>query len=170
MKTNLQDNNQMIFYEKFLNEGIYLIKEKIQVVDDKEETIVHEPKIDYKKPSNQILMIFSYEKDILIAPKDELFLEKILEAINISRKDVEIFNIQMTGKKIEDLIKEENPTIICCFGLNQSQLPESTKDQDVTILENAKILSSPELSVIAADINLKRKLWANLKKIFDDIS
>ncbi len=137
-----------------------------KTIIEKKSEIVPEPiKIEENKKEIPLLLLAN---DISVAEK--VFLEKVLNAVNLSLDEIEIFT-----KK--DLQKSDFKTFatgktyqrIISFGLPYSQIGISKMfvPYEITIIKNIQFLMTELLPVVVNDLAHKRIFWACLKQMFN---
>ncbi len=107
--------------------------------------------------------------------KDEqMIFNKILKALNLSEDQIFIIdyisNIK-SDKKLRDLIRQLNPKIIVSLGSHISQFILSTNENVDSLriknnfLKEAKVIPTYSLKNIKNNLDLKRRVWNDLKVI-----
>ena len=117
-----------------------------------------------------ILIILKYEDAVHIPDKQLAFLTKLLAACNLNLGDIAILNFQNYGQAgFANIISFFKSKVVFLFGVSPDEfgLPLLFPAFQVQAYKEASYLYSPSLEEIEPDINLKTKLWACLKKIFN---
>ncbi len=182
------------FLPHFINETVYSIKgdvtpnvekpdmnsetppvesnKKVEIADQKQEVAVSKEVVPQKadlkfKGSNQrkVLIIVDYADHEYIAPEDEEFLSKVLQAVNISMTEVALLNLVSNSDfDYADALKFEAAHILY-FGKNKI-LPSQFTNYSIQSVSNRQVLLSPSLAQIAAATSEKKLLWGALKQMF----
>lgn len=116
------------------------------------------PKLSYKGNfAKEVLIIFSDNTLDELNAGDEEFLLKVLGAVDLGLEDVAILNVSQ-GQDWKNVL---SPTHVLGFGV-----PELPAGYQITAHDEAAHLYCDALSVIAENVELKKKLWAGLKSMF----
>ncbi len=137
-----------------INESIYLIDEKEVIDEEEKETLIG------KNIFNKDFIIYLNHVEFKETEILEPFLEKILQAVNISFNDVQIFDIKDFNIK---LVRESDVKHCIVFG-------DTFKSLDKYLFEashNLKCMFVDGLNQINEDIKLKKQLWTALKLMFN---
>lgn len=160
-------NNENIFLKYLIDEEIYLIDErKIENQSDQysQENATNNMTGIYKE---EIILLLDYSDHATIPESENEFLRKVLISVHIDQKEVKyLYQDDATGLSIEDF---DNCTIIAFLNQipdNLSGLFKSERYVLNTYLNNGLLWCDP-LDKIKDDKNLKRKLWDQLKILFD---
>ena len=144
----------LIDEEKFHSSSHPLKKEEISFLGKNEKNI----------------LILVNEKDVPFLQDPDLnFLIGILGACKLSMADVALVNCnQGIPVNSTKLSAKFNPSKNILFGVAPSalELPLHFPHNQIQHYNNQVYLSSPSLKEIAADKELKQKLWDSLRKIF----
>ncbi len=136
---------------------------------DKTELSDHSGSINYYGGyQHGVLVLVNRPSSNSLIPKDRLVLENILKAVNLSFSDVAIVNISQKADLTSQRILEDfKPKQILGFGLPDDFLNDPPKPYTLANLaDGCTIVISDPLSTIAAQKNLKVKLWQGLKHLF----
>jgi hypothetical protein len=115
-----------------------------------------------------VLILVNQPSSSSLIPKERLVLENILQAVGLSFSDVAVINIrQEEGLTSQRILEEYKPKQIIGFGLPEAFLPDQPAPyQLATLTDGTMVLVGDQLSMIAADKNLKIQLWKSLKHLF----
>ena len=109
--------------------------------------------------------------DITHLPDKQLsFLTKLLAACNLTLADVAILNFHhYNSSDFDKLINYFKPKVVLLFDIEPGEfgMPMKFPQFQVQGYRDSVFVSSPSLDTIEPDKNLKGKLWACLKKIFN---
>jgi hypothetical protein len=118
----------------------------------------------------KVLIVVNY-KEVIHIPDAQLgFLTNLLGACNLNLGDSAIFNShQYSATDFNNIISFFGPKTIFLFGIKPDDfgLPILFPHFQVQAFNDATYLFTPSLQEIEADKNLKSKLWACLKKMFN---
>jgi len=120
-----------------------------------------------------ICFLVSSPQDIFIGDEQRLFLEKILAACKISLDDIALINTKNHLIDLEELKTQFHPQILFLWGARPaiSGLELDLPDLTVTIQESLRIIPVLQAERMSRDDaegrELKRSLWAILKKLFN---
>lgn len=163
------------FLKFLLTDEVYVIDEQLEPspitqkvvdkVDVKPETkeVILSPKQDNLKvesvstPTSEILVLFSNADDDHLHTEESSFLQKILSAVKMDINKVDLINVEK---------KDSNPTLykkVIAF-TSQHGLPANNKYQ--LSVSDQTVLLADDLSAISSSVDLKKKLWAELQKMF----
>ena len=116
------------------------------------------------------LVVVRYADAVHLPDKQLSFLSKLLAACNLSLADVAILNFQdLQPSQFNDILNYFNPKSVLLFGIKSSEfgMPMNFPDFQVQAYKAVVYVSSPTLESIEPDKDLKGKLWASLKKIYN---
>ena len=155
----------MVFHE-----DIYAIDEKndsasegvSESIPEKDESKDKLP-LKYKGTNeHQLLILVSNSAEEFLSAKETAFLGNILKAVNYNLEDVAIVNMHSCDHSIDEITDIILPEQIISFGT------EGMGGNLYTIFDQQDIknLSADDLSAIEENIDLKKKLWQQLKILF----
>jgi hypothetical protein len=163
-------NNESIFLKYLIDEEIYLIDERnSENQSDRysQEDDKHEITGIFK---DKIILLLDYSDHVTIPETDKEFLHKVLISVHVDDKKVKYLHQEDTiGLSIEDF---DNCKIIAFLNQipdNLSALFKSERYVTNTYLNNKLVWCDP-LDKTKDDNILKRKLWDQLKILFDILS
>lgn len=116
------------------------------------------------------LIVVRYADAIHLPDKQLSFLIKLLAACNLNLADVAIFNFHgQEASSFTELFTYFNPKTVLLFAVKPSEfgMPMNFPEFQVQAHKDALFVTSPALETIEPDKNLKGKLWASLKKIYN---
>jgi len=116
------------------------------------------------------LIVVRYTDAVHLPDKQLSFLTKLLAACNLNLADVAILNFQsLQASQFSEIFNYFNPKSALLFDIKPTEfgMPMNFPDFQVQAYKNAVFVSSPSLENIEPDKNLKGKLWACLKKIYN---
>jgi hypothetical protein len=119
--------------------------------------------------NKKILLMANYTNAAFLPDKQLDFLTNILSACKFSLADVAILNSANAGDtNYKTLTKELQMQYAILFGISPASLslPVNFPAYQVQAFSNCTYLYSDSLEALAADKELKAKLWLCLKKIF----
>ncbi len=156
------------FLSLFLTDPVYVIAEAAPPTHQEEE---EEVPVTYMGQNNkQICILVSDAEAEFLSEKDETFLLKILQAVNLSFNDVALINgHNLSETTIADALVQVSYKILICFG----DAPEDinlkkylTKYEYLSDEQDRIYLQADALLDIAADRSRKQQLWKCLQEIF----
>lgn len=156
------------FLSLFLNESVYIVDEP----EPLESTEPELPEIQYKGQNKQKILIMVYdEKEEFLSEKDEAFLLKVLQAVQLTINDIALVNCQNLEDPANNFTALNNISYktLISFGEIPEALPFSkylVKYQLNTDEQNRVYLQADALKDIARDRTKKQLLWKNLQEIF----
>ena len=163
-------NNESIFLKYLIDEEIYLIDERKsenQTNPNGQEDDNYEVKELFKGTT---ILLLDYSDHAAIPETDKEFLHKVLISVHVDDKKVKYLHQEDTiGLSIEDF---DNCKIIAFLNQipdNLSALFKSERYVTNTYLNNKLVWCDP-LDKTKDDNILKRKLWDQLKILFDILS
>ena len=154
------------FLPFFLTEPVYIIPEAALPAEP--EVVVPE----FLGENQREILILVYEKDAqFLSESNQVFLEKVLQALGLSWADVALVN----WAHQEDLFLPENLSLIpfqqcVAFGPlpPEWEMGNCFKQYHVTQdASGSKLLWADALADIAPDLEKKRRLWQGLKSVFE---
>ena len=160
-------NNESIFLKYLIDEEIYLIDER----NGENQSDRYNQEDDNQEITgtfkDDTIMLLDYSDHTKIPETDKEFLHKVLVSVHIDRKDIKyLYQEDAKGLSVEDF---DNCKIIAFLNQipnNLSALFESERYVTNTYLNNKLVWCDP-LDKTKDDNILKRKLWNQLKKLFD---
>lgn len=151
---------------------ISLFKNSLYMEESRAEGKVKEEKTVFKylgQNNKKIILLVNYADAAFLPDKQLEFLTSVLTACKLSLADVAIINSSNAGDiSYKSLSKELQMQFAILFGINPSSLslPVDFPVYQVQSFSNCTYLYSDSLEAMAADKELKTKLWLCLKKIF----
>jgi hypothetical protein len=122
---------------------------------------------------NSVCFLVYYPDDEFI-PEDQLaFLQKILIACKLNLDDIALINTNRTPVELQVLKNIFHPRIIFLWGAVPAfaGLNQHLPDMAISTWENIRILPVMQAVLMSRDnpagLELKRKLWVSLKKLFN---
>ena len=152
----------------FENETIYLVGEPelpISIIKEKGEAVHSDNNPESNNPPSMskrtgLAVVCYYAEDMPAEEKN--LLEKILAAVNIELKQSLIHNVKVPN----DEIRIEASKYLC-FGSKAHQIMEPDAEYyHVIEKDQYTIMLADELKVIKENVDLKKKLWSGLQKMF----
>lgn len=133
-----------------------------------------------EKPEEEKGMTYSFlggnERGVLVLVKDEKpgfgkgtqfqLLEKMLQACNLSLKDVAIVNLIENEENLRGLKKFFKPEKVLVFGQDILNLSSDRSAVQVLQKEGLEFLIGPDLSLLIQNPALKKPLWEKLQVFF----
>ena len=116
------------------------------------------------------LVVVRYADAAHLPDKQLSFLAKLLAACSLSLADVAIFNFQdHQPTQFNEILNYFNPKSVLLFGIKPPEfgMPMNFPDFQVQAYKDVVYVSSPTLESVEPDKDLKGKLWASLKKIYN---
>lgn len=163
--TKLEDTEFLPF---FLTEPVYIVPEAELPAEP--EVVVPE----FLGENHREILILVYEEDTqFLSKSNQAFLEKVLQALDLSWSDVALVN--WAHHADEDTYRMEGLSLIpfqrcVTFGLLPPdwETGHCFKQYDVTQdASGSKLLWADALTDIASDLEKKRRLWQGLKSMFE---
>lgn len=118
------------------------------------------PKLNHK-----VLLLADEELD----PSNLLFLEKILNAVNLNIDGVDLLNLHgVKDVDFAELVRGKHINHLITFGVPFERLHlDILMDRYTPVrFEGITFLMADSLPTIEADINLKKRLWGSLQRVF----
>lgn len=149
-----------------------LFKNSLYMEESNKAEKVKEEKTVFKylgQNNKKIVLLVNYTDAAFLPDKQLEFLTSVLTACKLSLADVAIINGAYAGDtSYKSLSKELQMQYAILFGVNPSSLslPVDFPSYQVQSFSNCTYLYSDSLEALAADKELKTKLWFCLKKIF----
>ncbi len=120
-----------------------------------------------------ICFLVESSADAFLSASQQLFLEKILLACKCTMADIAIVNLAKNSVRLADLRSQLNPSILYLWGVTTKQagIKEELPDFTICLIDGMSVIavSSTELmaGTTAEGTELKKRLWATLKKLFN---
>ena len=165
-------HQEYTFLPFFLREPVYLIPEPEPVKESDEPTV---PEIPYVgKGQRKVLILVSAPDHKFLAPDDQAFLEKILQAISFTLDDILLVNLEnltthlQRGFYLDELLATLSFQTCLVLGEVPDQWSLSHFFEKYTIKErnDRQLLQTDTLSAMADDVNKKARLWKCLRQLF----
>lgn len=116
----------------------------------------------------QIVVLVAYHNQKNLIPKDQMVLEQILNALGISFNEIAVINVEKAQLTFDQIKKELDWQQLIAFGIKPDFIPFNIPQNELKLLDNGEqVLLAPAISEVAASKSLKRKLWQNLKTLFN---
>lgn len=113
-----------------------------------------------------ILIVVDHTQGSFLQSAEYELLLKILPAIQLTPQDVAVVNLQEAGKDFfASAVRKIHPQMVLVFGAIFDGMPSLTEYQPVQI-GSCKWLWSKSLTLLAANLEEKKRLWAVLKSVF----
>lgn len=164
---NSDMNNENIFLKYLIDEEIYLIQERMgdnQSDRFNQEDDKHKITGIYKE---EIVLLLDYPDHDTIPGPDVEFLRKVLISVHVDHQEVKyLFQEEAMTLSIEDFDHCIIIVFLNAIPDNLSALFKSDRYVSNTYLNNRLLWIDP-LDKIKNDKNLKRKLWNQLKILFE---
>ena len=160
------------FLPFFLRQPIYVVPEPER--PDSEPT--PPPELSWQGEGKQEIMVLVQEPRYeFLAPEDQTFLEKILQAVSLTMGDVRILNINSVAPYLRQEISFDDllapyPYRTCVI-LGEVPTPwvQSSHFEKYRVTEGTHgqaLLQADPLSIIASDTDKKGQLWRCLQQLF----
>jgi hypothetical protein len=150
-----------------------LFKNSLYTEGSKEVEELKEQQSPFKylgQNNKKILLLVNYAHTVFLPDKQLDFLTSVLTACKLNLADVAIINIA-TGENInyKTLTQELKMQYALLFGISPESLslPVNFPAYQIQAFSNCTYLYSDSLEALAADKELKTKLWLCLKKVFE---
>jgi hypothetical protein len=120
----------------------------------------------------RISVIVHHPEAVFLPEEDLAFLGKMFSACHCAIEDIAVLNTFTTPLEFTELKKQLNPEklLLCDLPAASLNIPELTESFTVTSFQDVSVLMLPSLSSVNQDtaegIQLKKKLWSSLKKLF----
>jgi hypothetical protein len=164
------------FYSSFLNEGIYVLPEERSIEPRQQKGL---PNIKTNSAgevqrgtgfingstNSDTVLIFDFPAGTDIPPRDKIFLDNILKAVNLSLTQV-AWGTTATIGSVDELLNNGRYKKILFFSSKASFLPSGTTTGTLFPHKDSTILPAWPLTLIATDVEKKKKLWTALKALF----
>jgi len=166
----------MEFLSSFIDEEIYVIKEKPPIIIQPQKPIIMgEPVpvygsfvIDFMGDNlKKVVVLVDYENERYIPANDKALLLKILEAVRLDLPDIALVNLhKQSDITLENLTQELKPVKIVGFGMN-SLFTSGFPSEKIQRINETQIIYFPySLTAVSDNIEFKKVIWRNLKILF----
>lgn len=121
-----------------------------------------------KNKKNILIVVPDNEAAQVIKKNNILFLEKILNSIGLTTDDIVIVNNQ-SKEKWTTYVRDFSPNKVIFFGIKPFELGITELEinsYELKQYQGQTLFYADKLEVIKEDINKKKALWINLKKLF----
>lgn len=122
------------------------------------------------KNKKNTLVFVRYQEAIHLPEKQLAFLTKLLSACKLGPDDVAILNLHnYPTEQLKEVFNFFKPKTVLLFEVTPAEIgmPMNFPEFQVQAYRDALYVSSPSLETIEPDKDLKGKLWASLKKIYN---
>lgn len=180
----LQEDKKFLSY--FITEPVYLVRESRPkpsdpaVSEEKKTPVVQKSAESEKSPAlpifpyqgknlKKVLVLFHHASEEKLAQKEEIFLGKILHAVNLNFDDVALLNINLIKHEEYTHLTHFDAKVWLSFGVKSEKLafkPTTTPYEIITDSGVRYLLADP-LEEIQQEKDKKVKLWNNLKLLFN---
>ena len=160
------------FLSFFLREPVYVVPEP----DPPPAEVASVPEISRRGTGQREILILVSESDHeFLSPPDQVFLEKILQAVSLSPDDVTLINTRslteyvQQGFSMDELLSTVSYQTCLVFGTTPDHWSLSSFFEPYAVregLDNHALLLADPLSVIAHSTDKKAKLWKCLQQLF----
>ena len=164
----LENNDVVNLFKKSLVE----ISEKdpaLSTIEKNRESVVDDWKY-LGENKKRTLIIVRYVNAVHLPDKQLSFLTRLISACNLNLSDVAILNFHhYKPSDFQNILKHFAPKTVLLFDIKPAEfgMPMNFPDFQVQAYKDAVFVCSPSLDTIEPDKNLKGKLWACLKKIYN---
>lgn len=174
------------FLPHFIKEDIYVVNETLEVnyntVPDISDSKVTEAEIANLEPKEQnneeveikfegqnnknVTILYEHEHDLPTTEKELLL--KILSAVKLSLNDIALINTSHNSSEQHyELFSQFKTNKLVAFGTDKHPLiSEENEQYQIIVKDGVTILKSHNLKEISADVEKKKSLWTELKKMF----
>lgn len=121
----------------------------------------------------KVLLLVSEPQAELLREADLVFLEKVLAAVQLTLKDVDILNIDsLKGTDFKPLLAAKSLHHVITFGvpLTRLRLEILLVPYQIKQLEGINFLYADSLASLQQDVNRKRAFWSCIKQMFNVVS
>ena len=135
-------------------------------------------KVDEKSADQRIFKhLGGNQKSVLILVNDEvndvstdqgkILLRNIVKAINLATPDFALVNYaHYKGADFTELHAFYKPTLMLAFGVSTADLKLNINwANEILLHQTTRMIFAPNLHQLDADLNAKKLLWGNLKKV-----
>lgn len=147
------------------------VMEPVQKLQTKPESIKSPPILKYTgKNLKNILILFEDQNEEKLPSTQEVFLGKILHAVNLNFDDVAIVNTAHLEDALLEQLNHFNAFVQISFGVKHQALSFKADVPAYKIYKKADktFLLADELAVIEKEKEKKILLWNNLKSLFSN--
>lgn len=162
--------------QNVVNEGISLNKSE-NPVKAYPENGVKTPVVEEPAAEKVFKFLGGNKKAVLILVNDKNndvsteqgreLLRKIVKAVELATPDFALLNYaNYTGTNFIELHQFFKPQLMLAFGVATTDLNLNLKWQhEIIVHETTRMIFAPELHELDGDLNAKKSLWGNLKKL-----
>jgi len=166
------------FYERFFNEGLYLIKGKGKpyVSAPNAGHAVSETFVPYPDENNShfeeitsgTLLMFRYPGTDEMPAGDKAFLVQILKAVGLGFQAVSRINTPGLGSGTdwEAIAARSSSDFVIAFGVDKAFLPHGIEEGQIYNINGKRVLAAASLPELIANSLRKKLLWQGLKEIY----
>jgi len=137
--------------------------------NEKKLEVKEEARIRFLGSNQKNILLVVQNSDVAFVDDEDLeFTGKWLGAIGLSLADVAILNMEPSPKTSSDIKNEFSPIIIFLLGTGPEQigLPLYFPFYQVQKYDGITYLSTPELKILEANKEEKKKFWSCLQTLF----
>ena len=122
--------------------------------------------------SRSICFLVHYPDDEFIPGEQLIFLLKILSACKCSLDDIALVNTAKTQVKIDELKRQLKPGVIFLWGLipGFDKITKEFPDMSLSLMDGVTVIPVSHAEQMSREnaeaVELKKKLWVSLKKLF----
>lgn len=159
-------NEELYQIEKAATESI-LVEPEItsEVQSGVDENVasnkVEEPVAAYAEPQKEVLVLFESKNQEALAVADADYLKKILAAVKLTKEQVDLVNVCQKTDYQPNKYKK-----ILSFTASH-HIEGVAETYSIQSVGEAKVVVADDLHTLAASPELRRKLWATLKAMFE---
>lgn len=167
----MNDQN-LAFLPFFLREPVYVVPEAAAPSPQKETP----PALPHLGEGKQAILLLVHEPDhAFLAPGDQAFLEKILQAVSLTPEDIVLVNEArwtdhyQNGFSTDELLATFSCQTYIVLGSIPSQWSQSNYFEKYCVTKGdqaQRLLHADRLSEIAQDTAKKARLWKCLQQLF----
>lgn len=159
--------NETLFSSREEEVNTQSVEPAIEIPAVKQETPVIQPEVISK--SCKILVLVDNPKKEELDASEGVFLYKVLKSVGYDSEDTDILNVgYVQGQELQEALLTRKAHYVISFGVpyRKISLDLLLSPYEPTTIDGICFLLVDPLSVVEADVNIKKRLWGALKVMF----